>query len=100
MRCPITRRSGRRVILSPAPGAPGAVGIPFPGQEIRIVDENGTDVESGVDGEVILRGPNIMHGYLGRPDDTARVVDGWLYTGDVGHLDADGYLTLVGRSKK
>ncbi|WP_374194554.1 class I adenylate-forming enzyme family protein [Amycolatopsis sp. MtRt-6] len=41
-----------------------------------------------------------MRGYLGRPDDTARaVVDGWLHTGDVGHLDTDGYLTLVGRSK-
>jgi long-chain acyl-CoA synthetase len=54
----------------------------------------------GVDGEVVVRGPNVMRGYLGRPDDTARVlVDGWLHTGDIGHLDAEGYLTLVGRSK-
>ena len=52
------------------------------------------------DGEVIIAGPNVMRGYLGRPDETARViVDGWLHTGDVGHLDAEGYLTLVGRSK-
>ena len=54
----------------------------------------------GVDCEVLVRGPNIMRGYFGRPDETARViVDGWLHTGDIGHVDADGYLTLVGRSK-
>ncbi|WP_237276987.1 AMP-binding protein [Streptomyces caniscabiei] len=47
-----------------------------------------------------MRGPNVMRGYLGRPEETAKVlVDGWLHTGDVGRLDADGYLTLVGRSK-
>ncbi len=82
------------------PRRPGTVGIAFPGQEIRIVDQDGATVPSGVDGEVVVRGPNVMRGYLGRPDDTARaVVDGWLHTGDVGHLDTDGYLTLVGRSK-
>ncbi|MGK3205740.1 class I adenylate-forming enzyme family protein [Amycolatopsis sp. MEPSY49] len=82
------------------PRRAGTVGIAFPGQEIRIVDQDGATVPSGVDGEVVVRGPNVMRGYLGRPDDTARViVDGWLHTGDVGHLDADGYLTLVGRSK-
>jgi long-chain acyl-CoA synthetase len=55
---------------------------------------------TGVDGEVVVRGPNVMRGYLGRPEDTAEViVDGWLHTGDIGHLDTDGYLTLVGRSK-
>ncbi len=78
----------------------GTVGIAFPGQQIRIVDEAGTDVAIGVDGEVIIAGPNVMRGYLGRPDETARVIrDGWLHTGDIGHLDSDGYLTLVGRSK-
>ena len=78
----------------------GTVGLAFPGQQIRIVDEGGTDVSTGVDGEVIIAGPNVMRGYLGRPDETARViVGGWLHTGDIGHLDADGYLTLVGRSK-
>jgi long-chain acyl-CoA synthetase len=78
----------------------GTVGIAFPGQQIRIVDEAGTDVATGVDGEVIIAGPNVMRGYLGRADETARVIiDGWLHTGDVGHLDTDGYLTLVGRSK-
>ena len=78
----------------------GTVGIAFPGQQIRIVDAAGAEVPTGVDGEVLIAGPNVMRGYLGRPDDTARViVDGWLHTGDIGHLDAEGYLTLVGRSK-
>ena len=76
------------------------MGIAFPGQQIRIVDAGGTEVPTGVDGEVVIAGPNVMRGYLGRPDETARViVDGWLHTGDIGHLDAEGYLTLVGRSK-
>ncbi|MFF7451768.1 MULTISPECIES: AMP-binding protein [unclassified Streptomyces] len=82
------------------PRRAGTVGLPFPGQEIRILDADGNEAAPGTDGEVVLRGPNVMRGYLGRPDDTARVVvDGWLHTGDVGHLDAEGYLTLVGRSK-
>jgi len=78
----------------------GTVGIAFPGQQIRIVDAGGSEVPTGVDGEVIIAGPNVMRGYLGRPDETARVIiDGWLHTGDIGHFDADGYLTLVGRTK-
>src|SRR5207253_7711031 len=51
-------------------------------------------------GEVVIRGANVMRGYLGRPDATAQaMVDGWLHTGDVGVLDEDGYLTLVDRIK-
>ena len=79
----------------------GTVGVPFPGQDLRIVDGAGHELPQGQDGEVVVRGPNVMRGYLGRPDDTAAVIiDGWLHTGDIGHLDADGYLTLVGRSKE
>ncbi|KPI06454.1 o-succinylbenzoate--CoA ligase [Actinobacteria bacterium OK074] len=82
------------------PRRAGTVGLPFPGQEIRIVDADGSEVPPGVEGEVVVRGPNVMRGYLGRPEETAKViVDGRLHTGDVGRLDADGYLTLVGRSK-
>jgi long-chain acyl-CoA synthetase len=82
------------------PRRAGTVGIAFPGQQIRIIDEAGTEVATGVDGQVTIAGPNIMRGYLGRPDETDRVIiDGWLHTGDIGHLDTDGYLTLVGRSK-
>ncbi|KAA1398332.1 long-chain fatty acid--CoA ligase [Aeromicrobium ginsengisoli] len=83
------------------PRMPGTVGLPFPGQELRILGHDGTEVPVGVDGEVVVAGPNVMRGYLGRPEETDKVlVDGWLRTGDVGHLDDDGYLTLVGRSKE
>lgn len=79
----------------------GTVGVPFPGQEVRIRDPYGNVLGPGQRGEVTVRGANVMRGYLGRPEETAAtVVDGWLRTGDVGHLDEDGYLTLVGRSKE
>jgi len=79
----------------------GTVGLPFPGQELRIVDPDGNEVARGEPGEVVVRGPNVMRGYLGRPEDTAAVIiDGWLHTGDIGKVDADGYLSLVGRSKE
>ena len=80
---------------------PGTVGLPFPGQELRVLGEDGHPAPAGENGEVEVCGANVMRGYLGRPDDTAAVInDGWLRTGDVGHLDDDGYLTLVGRSKE
>ena len=83
------------------PRKPGTVGLPFPGQQVRILAVDGSEVPRGVDGEVVVAGPNVMRGYLGRPDETVKVLaDGWLRTGDVGHLDDDGYLTLVGRSKE
>ncbi len=83
------------------PRKPGTVGLPFPGQELRILGADGHPVDAGENGEVEVRGANVMRGYLGRPDDTAAAInDGWLRTGDVGHLDNDGYLTLVGRSKE
>ena len=82
------------------PRRTGTVGIAFLGQQIRIIDALGAEVASGVDGEVVIAGPNVMRGYLGRPDETARaIVDGWLRTGDIGHLDEQGYLTIVGRFK-
>ncbi|GAA4100572.1 class I adenylate-forming enzyme family protein [Nocardioides kongjuensis] len=79
----------------------GSVGVPFPGQEVRILDPYGNALGHGQIGEIAVRGSNVMRGYLGRPEDTANtIVDGWLRTGDVGRLDGDGYLTLVGRSKE
>jgi long-chain acyl-CoA synthetase len=79
---------------------PGTVGLPVPGQTIRIVDTAGRRVPDGQPGEVVIKGPNVMRGYLNRPEETAKtVVDGWLHTGDVGRLDEDGYLVLVDRAK-
>ncbi|QYB00434.1 AMP-binding protein (plasmid) [Rhodococcus sp. USK10] len=79
---------------------PGTVGPPMPGQKIRIVDADGAGVGAGVTGEVQISGENVMAGYLGKPEETRAVLaDGWLKTGDLGHLDVDGYLVIDGRVK-
>jgi acyl-CoA synthetase (AMP-forming)/AMP-acid ligase II len=81
----------------------GTVGLLMPSLEQRIIDpETGKDVPTGQPGEVWVRGPNVMKGYLNNPEATARTVDsdGWLHTGDIGVLDADGYLTVVDRLKE
>ncbi|WP_327315964.1 4-coumarate--CoA ligase family protein [Streptomyces sp. NBC_01235] len=82
----------------------GTVGKLIAGTEMRIVslDDPGTDLDIGEPGEILIRGPQIMKGYLGRPDATADVIDtdGWLHTGDIGHVDADGWLFVVDRVKE
>jgi len=81
--------------------APGSVGKPCLYTEVRIVDDNGRGLPAGETGEIIVRGPNVMKGYWGLPAETADAVkDGWLYTGDLGSLDDDNYLTIVGRKKE
>ncbi len=82
---------------------PGSVGIAVAEAEIQIVDvETGTRIlPQGEAGEVCVRGPQNMRGYRNRPQETAAVLrEGWLHTGDIGYLDADGYLTICGRKKE
>lgn len=79
---------------------PGTVGRALPGQEVRISDGEGGFLPAGQAGEVVIKGDNVMVGYLNRPDETAKtIVDGWLHTGDVGYLDDNGFLFLVDRIK-
>ncbi len=79
---------------------PGSVGKPSPPAEIVCVDEQGVQLPDGEVGQIRLRIPGRPREYYGDPDATARTwVDGWLVTGDLGRLDADGYLYIVGRSK-
>ena len=78
----------------------GTCGIPIPGTEIRIVGEDGKDMPKGEPGELWIRGPQVMHGYLNNPEATsATIVDGWLRTGDVAVIDDEGYLSIVDRMK-
>jgi acyl-CoA synthetase (AMP-forming)/AMP-acid ligase II len=77
-----------------------SAGQPTPVSELRIVDEGGVDCEQGVSGEVVVRGPHSMIGYWNKPEETAKALQGgWVFTGDAGYLDADGYLFIVDRVK-
>ncbi len=81
---------------------PGSVGAPIPNTDLKIVDlETGdTEMPVGEPGEIAFKGPQVMKGYYNRPDETAKVLkNGWLYTGDIGVLDEDGYLSIVDRKK-
>lgn len=83
---------------------PGTVGVPFPSTEIRVVDPADTDVDMpvGERGELLIRGPQVFQGYWGRSSDTADVLlaDGWLRTGDIAEVSADGFVTIVDRLKE
>ena len=79
---------------------PGTAGLPLPGTEIRILLEDGRFGDAGDVGEVVARGPQLMSGYLHRPDETAAAfANGWMRTGDIGTIDQDGYLKIVDRAK-
>ncbi len=76
-------------------------GRAFPGVEVQVVDDDGTPLPAGQAGEILVRGYNVMDGYFNDPEQTAETLteDGWLRTGDVGVMDADGYVTITDRKK-
>ncbi len=79
---------------------PDSVGVPVPVCEVRIVDPAGGDVPTGGEGEVWIRGPNVVPGYWHRPEETAATfTDGWCHTGDIGRVDDEGFLFIVDRAK-
>ncbi|MFM2295415.1 MAG: hypothetical protein RLZZ350_1828 [Verrucomicrobiota bacterium] len=79
---------------------PGSIGVPIPNVELSIRDDSGRELPLGETGEICIRGGNVMHGYWNQPEETAKVLrDGWLYTGDVGRGDADGYFYITDRKK-
>jgi long-chain acyl-CoA synthetase len=84
-----------------APGFNGSVGLPLPSTEVSIRDEDGRELEAEEVGEICVRGPQVMAGYWNKPDETAAVLGsgGWLRTGDIGHIDARGYVYVEDRKK-
>lgn len=89
----------RNTGLYPLGEKPGSVGRPIPGVEARIVDpETFQPLPAGGEGMLLIRGPNVMRGYLNRPQETAAVIrDGWYITGDMARLDEDGFIFITGR---
>ncbi len=83
-----------------APRKPG-IGLPYPGTEARVVDEEGKEVPIGGAGELWVKGPQVMKGYWRRPEETKDTLsaEGWLHTGDVAVMDSDGYFRIVDRKK-
>jgi acyl-CoA synthetase (AMP-forming)/AMP-acid ligase II len=99
----MTESAGVVAASSPARGRPGASGQLLPGTEARVVDvDTGIDVDRGSWGEIWFRGPQAFKGYLNRADETAATItaDGWVRTGDIGHIDAEGYLYITDRLKE
>jgi acyl-CoA synthetase (AMP-forming)/AMP-acid ligase II len=76
----------------------GSAGVPIPGADVRVIDSEGQPLPAGESGEIIVRGPMVMKGYHNDPESTReRLHDGWLYTGDIGRFDEDGFLYHLGR---
>jgi acyl-CoA synthetase (AMP-forming)/AMP-acid ligase II len=99
----LTEASPGVTILRPhdPPEKSASVGKPMMSVKIKVVDEEGRELPPGKSGEIICRGPNVMKGYYNDPAATQEVLkEGWLYTGDVGRIDQDGYLYLTGRKKE
>ncbi|MGB4370639.1 MAG: long-chain fatty acid--CoA ligase [Dethiobacteria bacterium] len=81
---------------------PGSVGLPYPDTDCKIVDlvDGVTEMPVGEEGELLIKGPQVMKGYWNRPEETAETLrDGWLYTGDIAKMDEEGYFYIVDRKK-
>jgi long-chain acyl-CoA synthetase len=96
--------SGMAMLTTPALGKwkEGSIGLPLPDTIIRIVDiDTATqDVKQGENGEIVIKAPQLMQGYWNRPEETKEILrDGWLFTGDIGYMDEDGYVFLTSRKK-
>ncbi len=79
---------------------PGTIGLPIPGVEARVVDEQDREAPQGQEGEIVVRGDNVMIGYWRNPEATAEAIrDGWFHTGDIATIDEEGYYTIVDRKK-
>jgi len=97
----LTETSPGATINPPGLDFNGSIGLPIPSTEIAIKDDAGEDLELGQIGEICVRGPQVMRGYWKRPDETAKVMlpGGWLRTGDVGHMDEQGFVYIEDRKK-
>ena len=79
---------------------PGSIGLPIPEFSARIIDNEGNEVPPGGNGELLIKGPGVMKGYMNRPDETNQTIrDGWLHTGDIARMDEDNYIYIVDRKK-
>ena len=80
---------------------PGSVGLPIPGVDVKVVSEEGNPLPPDKEGELLVKGGNVMKGYYKLPDETKETIikDGWLYTGDIAKIDEDGYIYIVDRKK-
>lgn len=90
------------VCLNPLYGVrkPGSIGLPLPGVEVKVVDDNDQEVPVNEVGELVVRGPNVMAGYYNQPEETAAALrGGWLHTGDLARRDEDGYFYIIDRKK-
>ena len=79
----------------------GTIGLPLPGIEIAIKDDDGNSLPQGASGEICIRGPNVMPGYYNQPEENAKAFtpDGFMRTGDIGIMDAEGYTRIIDRKK-
>jgi crotonobetaine/carnitine-CoA ligase len=78
----------------------GSIGVPCPGADVRVLNPDGTEAADGQPGEIVVRAPGMMRGYLNKPAETAETFrNGWLHTGDLGRRDPDGFLYFAGRIK-